>query len=51
MYIEIGTNLFHTAVLFIIVWGVIRFFGVLGRVAEGQSSKRMRVEPNIKFTK
>jgi len=49
---EIGANLFHTAVLFIIVWGVIRFFGVLGKIAEKQPSRRTltKNEP-IQFTK
>lgn len=52
MYVELGTNLFHTAVLFIIVWGIVRFFGVLGEVAKGQSSRRMPGENDqIKYTK
>lgn len=48
--IEIGANLYHTGVLFIIVWGVLRFWSVLGEVAKGQSAKRARNEA-IKFTK
>jgi len=52
MYIEVGTNLFHTAILFILIWGITRFFGVLGKVAEGQSSKRVQARNEaIKFTK
>ena len=52
MIVEIGSNLFHTAVLFVIVWGVVRFFGVLGKVAEGQSARKVSVKnDSIKFTK
>ena len=50
MMLEIGANLFRTAVLFVIVWGIVRFFGVLGKVAEGPPSRRVKSEP-IKFTK
>ena len=50
MYIEIGTNLFYTAILLIVVWGIIRFWSVLGEVAKGQSTKRANGEA-IKFTK
>lgn len=51
--LEMGTNLFHSAVLFILVWGVVRFFGVLGKIAE-QTERRSRVRKNeerIRFTK
>ena len=49
--IEIGANLYHTAIFFIIVWGITRFFAVLGKVAEGaQRGVKVRNEP-IKFTK
>lgn len=50
--IEIGPHLYHTAIFFIVVWGITRFFAVLGRIAEGQSSRRTvaKNEP-INFTK
>ena len=53
MIVEVGSNLFHTAVLFVIVWGIVRFFGVLGKVAEGQNKVRGKYTKNepIKFTK
>ena len=52
MMLEIGANLFHTAVLFVIVWGIVRFFGVLGKIAEKQPSRRVTTknEP-IVYTK
>ena len=49
MLLEIGSNLYHTAVLGIIVWAVLRFWAVLGAVAAGQP-KKVKNEP-IRFTK
>ena len=49
MMLEIGANLYHTAVFFVIVWGITRFFGILGRVAEA-SQRKVKSEA-IKFTK
>lgn len=50
MMIEIGSNLFHATVFFIIVWGITRFFAVLGGVAAGQRRIKPPVKP-IEFTK
>lgn len=53
MILEMGTNLYHTAVLLVIVWGIARFFTVLGKVAE-QAERKSRVRKNeerIRFTK
>jgi len=54
MMLEIGANLFHTAVLFIIIWGITRFFRVLGQVAAAGQVQRVVKAANekpIKFTK
>ena len=51
--LEIGANLYHTAVLFVIIWGITRFFGVLGGIAE-QTERKARIRnknETIKFTK
>lgn len=43
--IEIGSNLFHTAVFFILIWGITRFFAILGGVA---AQTQRRVKPPVK---
>lgn len=51
--IEIGANLFHVTIFFIVVWGVVRFFTVLGGIAV-QTERKARVRnknEQIKFTK
>lgn len=45
MLVEVGPNLFHAAILFIVVWGIVRFFGILGKVAEGT---QRRIKPPVK---
>lgn len=50
--IEIGTNLYHTAALFIIVWGITRCFVALGQVAVAHPPVRKGVKDEpINFTK
>ena len=51
MLLELGSNLYHTAVLFIVIYGITRFFGILGRVAESTQKKMMVKNEPIKFTK
>ena len=49
MLLELGSNLYHTAILGIVVWGVLKFWSILGAVAAGQP-KKVKNEP-INFTK
>ena len=49
MLLELGGNLYHTAILGIVVWGVLKFWSILGAVAAGQP-KRTKNE-QIRFTK